>query len=87
MSDLAEARSWYESRTKGLGTAFVKECDKTLKRIRQDPEWFAPDSDGIRSVRLHRFPYIVHFLVEGKYIIVIAIQFGGRDPSSWKDRR
>jgi hypothetical protein len=40
----------------------------------------------VRSVRLHRFPYVVHFRIEQTIVVVFAIMFGGRDPSAWRDR-
>jgi hypothetical protein len=41
---------------------------------------------GFRSLRLHRFPYVLHYRLEGMKIVVFAIMFGGRDPSAWQDR-
>jgi hypothetical protein len=85
-SDLDAGRRWYEERSPGLGAVFAMECSKGLARIQRNPDWVAADADGVRSVRLSRFPYIIHFLLEGDLIVVLAVMFGGRDPSAWRGR-
>jgi toxin ParE1/3/4 len=86
VADLASGRMWYEARSRGLGDAFIDECSKALVRVRQNPEWIGSDEKGVRSLRIHRFPYVIHYRIEGKMIVIFAIMFGGRDPSAWQDR-
>jgi len=86
VSDLKDAARWYDSRQSGLGGAFLQECRLACDRIVGHPEHVAPDATGIRSLRLHRFPYVLHYRLEGTMIVVFAIMFGGRDPSAWQDR-
>ena len=38
------------------------------------------------SLRIRRFPYVIHYRIEGEMIVVFAIMFGGRDPSAWQER-
>ena len=60
---------------------------KKLDRILQQPQHAAADEEtGIRTLRLHRFPYVIHYRIEGATIVIFAIMFGGRDPSSWRSR-
>ena len=80
--DLEGAARWYDERRTGLGAEFLRETRETLDRIAQQPELVAAEANGIRSVRLHRFPYLVHFRMEGTTVVVFAVMFGGRDPSS-----
>lgn len=86
VADLENAAKWYDGRSPGLGAAFPSECKSALDSIVDNPEKVAVDSDGIRSRRIHRFPYIVHYRVERATIVVFAVMFGGRDPSAWSDR-
>ena len=86
VTDLEDGARWYDERSMGLGGEFLRETRLALDRIVQHPEQAAPDGTGIRSVRLHRFPYVVHYRIEGAMVVVFAIMFGGRDPSAWKDR-
>jgi hypothetical protein len=81
-SDLNAGRRWYEERSPGLGAVFAIECSKCLTRIQRNSDWVAPDSDGVRTIRLSRFPYVIHFLLEKDLIVVLAVMFGGRDRTS-----
>jgi len=86
VGDLEDVARWYDDRRPGLGGEFLEESKAALDRILDRPEQGNVDPDGVRSVRLHRFPYIVHFRVERTIIVVFAIMFGGRNPSAWRDR-
>ncbi len=86
VTDLEDAARWYDERRPGLGAEFLHETRITLDRIAQQPEQVAADTSGMRSHRLHRFPYVVHYGIEGTMVVVFAIMFGGRDPSVWQDR-
>jgi len=86
VDDLKDAANWYDDRKIGLGAEFLQECKATLGRILERPEQATIDSDKIRSVRIPRFPYVVHFRIERSTLVVFAIMFGGRDPSAWRNR-
>ena len=86
VGDLEQAEEWYDDRRLGLGSEFLDECKAALDRILDRPEQGTIGADGVRSVRLHRFPYVVHFRIEQTTVVVFAIMFGGRDPSAWRDR-
>lgn len=86
VEDLRNGARWYDDRRTGLGGEFLCEVRATLERILDNPEQAAAGFRDVRSVRLHRFPYVVHYRVEGAIIVVFAVMFGGRDPSSWQDR-
>ena len=87
VSDLEDAAKWYDDRRLGLGGEFLQECKAALDRIVAIPEQGTADEDGTRSVRIHRFPYVIHYRIESSTIVVFAIMFGGRDPSAWRDRK
>ena len=86
VADLDDAASWYDKRSAGLGAEFLTECKAALDRIAENPASVAADAIGIRSGRIRRFPYLIHFRVEQSTIVVFAVMFGGRDPSAWSDR-
>ncbi len=86
VNDLEDAANWYDDRKIGLGAEFLQQCKAALDRILERPEQATIDSGNIRSVRIHRFPYVVHFRIERSTIVVFAILFGGRDPSAWRNR-
>jgi toxin ParE1/3/4 len=85
-ADIAEACRWYEAGSVGLGEKFLREFDATLARIAIAPEAYAKGERDVRSVRMHRFPYVVHYRVTDTELVVLAVMYGGRDASSWQDR-
>lgn len=86
VTDLKDGVRWYDDRREGLGAEFLRETRLTLDRIVQQPEHVAADATGIRSIRLHRFPYVVHYRIEKTMVVIFAVMFGGRDPSAWQNR-
>lgn len=86
VSDLDEASKWYDERKGGLGAEFLQECKSALDRIKNSPERVGADTEGFRSMRISRFPYVIHYRIEGQTLVIFGIMFGGRDPSEWHDR-
>jgi len=84
--DIAVACRWYEERQEGLRQDLLQELQEVLQRITENPEMYAAGRRDVRSARVHRFPYVVHYRIMGKAVAVIAVMYGGRDPSSWEDR-
>jgi plasmid stabilization system protein ParE len=84
--DIAEACRWYEGRRIGLSRRFLRELESTLGRIAAVPEAYAAGERDVRSARAYRFPYVVHFRFTGQEVVVLAVMFGGRDPSVWQGR-
>jgi toxin ParE1/3/4 len=84
--DVAEAYRWYEGRSEGLGERFLRELKATYSRIALAPEIYAKGEWDVRSARMHRFPYLVHFRITGTEVVVLAVMYGGRDPSVWQNR-
>jgi plasmid stabilization system protein ParE len=86
VGDLEDAGRWYDDRRLGLGGEFLQECKAALDCILDRPEQGTVAPDGLLSVRIRRFPYVIHYRIERTTIVVFAIMFGGRDPSAWRDR-
>lgn len=86
VKDLEDAADWYDERKLGLGSEFLRECESAIDRILKRPEQATVAPDGIRSVRIHRFPYVIYYRIDFTTVVVFSIMFGGRDDSSWRDR-
>ncbi|NLS92551.1 MAG: type II toxin-antitoxin system RelE/ParE family toxin [Planctomycetaceae bacterium] len=84
--DIGEICRWYNERRVGLGQEFVEELYATLSRIEADPELYVTTYRDIRSVRLHRFPCVVHYRLLNDTILVLAVMHGRRDPATWQGR-
>jgi plasmid stabilization system protein ParE len=90
-AEATEAALHYEQRRPGLGERFLDELEHALARIRHDPELLARVENyagpyDVRRCMLHRFPYIVVFLIHGEEAVVIAVSDARRRPFYWLDR-
>lgn len=86
VDDLRKAAEWYDARHAGLAAEFLNECRIKLTDVANRPQQGTRQAKEVRSVRIRRFPYVIHFRIEGETVVVLAILHGGRDPSTWKER-
>lgn len=86
--DLQQARDWYNEKVHGLGEEFLDEFWKKMNSVGQSPESFSLFENDIRSARLARFPYLIHYRYQSQNekLVVLAVMFGGRDVSAWISR-
>ena len=84
--DIADAFLWYELQREGLGKKFEICLEAGLNKIIANPKLF---QDKYKSVRVHyieRFPFGIHYLIDGNFIKVIAVFHTARNPKSWIER-
>jgi plasmid stabilization system protein ParE len=80
--------AWYEKQREGLGREFRAEIEAYFQRIADDPERFPKVRGEVRrAVVLRRFPFVIHFLIEPKQIVILSIFHTSRDPTQVKYRR
>ncbi len=89
--EATEAALRYEERQPGLGDQFLTEFEHALDRIRRHPKLLGPVENytgphELRRCLLHRFPYIVVFLVQSDEAVVIGVSDARRRPFYWLDR-
>jgi plasmid stabilization system protein ParE len=85
-ADIAEAASWYEQRSPGLGSEFLRAVDVTLAEIARMPERYPVVRGSARRALLRRFPYAVFFVASPELVSVIACLHARRDPRHWQER-
>ena len=85
-ADIAEAFEWYEQRSGGLGTEFLRAVDVTFATIARTPQLFPKLHKDVRRARLRRFPYGVFFMEQSEVISVLAVLHAHRDPRRWLAR-
>ncbi|MFQ5630537.1 MAG: type II toxin-antitoxin system RelE/ParE family toxin [bacterium] len=84
--ELTEAIQFYNEQSEGLGYKFAGEVRRTLERIVQFPEAWAPLSKRTRRCRTNRFPYGIIYQVRSDNILIIAVMHLHRNPRTWKSR-
>lgn len=84
--DLQAGWHWYEAQRPGLGDEFATEAHIALQQVGAIPEAFAIKWRDVRSHKVKRFPYLIHYRVLPDRVEVLAVVHGRRDPSVWKGR-
>ncbi len=84
--ELVEAVAFYNERVDGLGKQLISELERTLNRIRRQPQSGRPMNSRIRRMLLSRFPYAVLYREEDKQIVIVAVMYKHRKPDYWAGR-
>jgi plasmid stabilization system protein ParE len=81
--DVENAFGWYEERRPGLGDEFLEEVDAAVTRIAENSRAHQSVRGRIRRAVLHRFPYLLFYVIDPQEIVVLACMHASRDPESW----
>jgi hypothetical protein len=84
--DLKEAFDWYNVQQPGLGNKFLDFVDRKIKLIEVNPEHYQKRFKDVRVGVLERFPYVIHFKLEGNKIIVLSFYSSKRNPKEVRKR-
>jgi plasmid stabilization system protein ParE len=79
--------AYYENERKGLGEEFRATVEAYFQHIADNPEWFTKVRGEVRRAVVRRFPFVIHFLIEKKRIVVLSVFHTSRDPEQLKYRR
>lgn len=71
--NLREAIKWYNEQSKGLGNHFYKSIVKAFSSIKSNPLAFENRYLDFRTYPMKKFPFLIHYLVFEKEIIIINI--------------
>jgi len=78
--EVEEAMAWYEERRPGLGSEFVSALHETLGQVLLHPRRWPAIHGDVRSLRMRRFPYRVHYRVLTTTIEVLRCRHLARRP-------
>ena len=84
--DLEEAYKWYEEKSRGLGSEFIRAFDASLSAIQRSPFACPVIYREIRRKLMRRFPYGIFYVLESETIYIIACFHVKRDPRQWQRR-
>ena len=84
--ELEDAVAWYDSHSPGLGTQFLDDLDRTVRRIITYPFSSPEIEPSLRRCLLSRFPYGIIYGIDVDIIVIVAIAHLHREPRYWADR-
>ena len=79
--------AWYERECAGLGAEFRATIEGYIQRIANSPERFPKVRGEVRRAVVRRFPFVIHFFIEKKRIVILAVYHTSRQPERLKYRR
>lgn len=85
-SEIDDAVAWYDSQSRSLGTQFLDDFDRAIRRIVAYPYSTIEMEDGIRRCLLSKFPYGIIYGIDIETVIVVAVAHLHREPRYWIDR-
>lgn len=84
--DIEKAILWYKDIKVSLAQSFIAELGYCKKDIQQNPRKMQIRYNNIRISFLRKFPYGIHYRLEGNTITIIAVFHTSEDPQKWKNR-
>jgi plasmid stabilization system protein ParE len=85
-AEVDDAFAWYEIQSRGLGTKFLDDFDRAIRRIVTYPLASTEMDEGLCRCLLSRFPYGIIYGIDSETIIVVAVAHLHREPQYWIDR-
>jgi hypothetical protein len=85
-ADVQNTYDWYEEQLNGLGEDFLLSVDAAVNAIQRKPELNEVIYQGIRKMKVKRFPFGVFYLMDKNILTIIAIVHLSRHPRTWKMR-
>ena len=81
--ELGLAFDWYESQRTGLGAEFLRAVAVARDLLARDPLRFAITRMAFRWIKLRRFPYALHYEIEGELVRVLSCLHFHQSPDRW----
>jgi mRNA-degrading endonuclease RelE of RelBE toxin-antitoxin system len=87
--NIQETYEWYELQLKGLGSRYKTQTKKQINKLKKDPYLFSIRYDTIRCLKIEKFPFLIHYLInESENVVtVFAVFHTSRSPEIWKRRQ
>lgn len=88
LAEFHGALNRYRSQSALATTRFVAAVDIALQKIADDPAQWPEFRPGYRWVRVHKFPYVLYFQLQGMdRVRILAVAHTKRRPGYWIRRQ
>ena len=84
--DIEEIVLWYEEQRLGLSYDFELCLEAGISEILRTPNAFQKKYKTVKIIFIHRFPYGIHYTVNGNIITVVGVFHTSRSPRNWSKR-
>lgn len=81
--ELDLAFDWYEGQRTGLGSEFLRTVAAARDLVARDPLRFPITRQAFRWIKLRRFPYALHYEIDGETVRVLACLHFSQCPHRW----
>jgi toxin ParE1/3/4 len=81
--EIEAAFAWYESKNVGLGGTFLKTLAAATERLERSATQFKLERGKYRRIHLTKFPYALHYTVQGSQVLVLACLHARQNPALW----
>jgi toxin ParE1/3/4 len=81
--DIEAAYAWYEAKNMGLGSIFLKTIAAATERLARNADQFKLERAVYRRIHLTKFPYALHYTIQGSQVLVLACLHARQDPALW----
>jgi hypothetical protein len=81
--DIKDAAKWYENKSPGLGKRYTTQVKKDINSLKKNPLLFAVKYKDVLCLKVKKFPFLIHFKVEGQEVFVFAIIHTSQNPTIW----
>lgn len=86
-AEIRGAFLWYAERSALASEAFRAEVFDAIDGLAHTADIWPAEDDNVRRYVLRRFPFIVHYELDGNDATVLAVAHQRRRPGYWRDRR
>lgn len=87
LEDIRQAYLWYEEEKPGLGKILEDYLSKAIEDIKKNPLKIQKRYNSIRVYFLRKFPFGIHFSIEQKEILILAVFHTSKDPQKWNKQK
>lgn len=84
--DIIDASLWYEEQSIGLGKRFRVQVMKQISGLKKNPLIFAVRYSDVFCVRVDKFPFLIHYIVEANCVYIYSVFHTSRNPRIWDKR-
>jgi toxin ParE1/3/4 len=82
-AEIEASYAWYEDKQSGLGDEFLRAVAVITEILARDPKRFAMTVTPFRWAKMRKFPYGIHYSIEGNTVWILACLHFRQSTDRW----